>query len=155
MCNEGRWVIDLAPMVAQAKAVHGGEKEIAQLERTFKDGVMVIDAKSVKLALAGDDARPLSYPYKIVAADPDKPQCVNLLMAALPKPLAYCLSDGVLSVNDPASALVSTYRRAAPAKADATATDAARAEGATPAAAGGREARSPAKASPSNGGAPV
>lgn len=109
---KGRWVIDLPPMIEQARAMNGGEKEIAQLESTFKDGVMVVDAKTVTLSLQGADAKPLSYPYKTVAADPKKPQCVNLLMAALPKPLAYCISDGVLSVNDPTSALVSKYRRA-------------------------------------------
>ncbi|NHZ87990.1 hypothetical protein F2P45_02930 [Massilia sp. CCM 8733] len=121
---EGRWVIDLPPMVAQAKAMKGGAKEIANLERTFKGGVMVIDAKTVSLSLAGGEGEPLSYPYKIAAADPNKPQCVNLLMAALPKPLAYCVNDGVLSVNDPTSALVSTYRRAGPDQAK----DAAKAE---------------------------
>ena len=109
---KGRWVIDLPPMIEQAKAMNGGDKEIEQLERTFKGGVMVIDAKTINLSLADVEGKPLSYPYKKVAADPKKPQCVNLLMAALPKPLAYCISDGVLSVNDPTSALVSKYRRA-------------------------------------------
>lgn len=125
---KGRWVIDLPPMVAQARAMKGGDKEIAQLERTFKGGVMVIDATTVKLSLAGGEGEPLSYPYKTVAADPNKPQCVNLQMAALPKPLAYCLNDGVLSVNDPTSALVSKYRRAEPDKAGAATTGAAKAE---------------------------
>ncbi len=108
---KGRWVIDLPPMLAQARAMQGGDKEIAQLERTFKGGVMVIDVTTVSLSLAGVDGKPLSYPYKSIAADPNKPHCVNLQMAALPKPLAYCLNDGVLSVNDPTSALVSKYRR--------------------------------------------
>ncbi|HEX8612950.1 MAG TPA: hypothetical protein VF800_16815 [Telluria sp.] len=135
---QGRWVIDLPPMIEQARAMKGGDKEIAQLERTFKDGVMVIDAKTVNLSLANVDGKPLSYPYKIVAADPKKPQCVNLLMAALPKPLAYCVNDGVLSVNDPTSVLVSKYRRedAAKVKDAAKASDEGKAKEAAKAAAG-------------------
>lgn len=109
---KGRWVIDLPPMIAQAKAMKSGDKEIEQIKRTFTGGVMVVDAKAVNLSVADIEGKPLSFPYKVVAADPKKPQCVNLLMAAVPKPLAYCLSNGVLSVIDPTSALVSTYRRA-------------------------------------------
>lgn len=136
---KGRWVIDLPPMIEQARAMKGGDKEIAQLERTFKDGVMVIDAKTLKLSVSGIKGEPLSYPYKMVAADPKKPRCVNLSVAALPKPLSMCLDDGLLSVNDPTSALVSTYRREVPAKAGVKADVKAnvRAEGAANTAAGG------------------
>lgn len=108
---KGRWVIDLPPMIEQARAMKGGDREIAQLERTFKDGVMAIDATTLKLSVGGIEGEPLSYPYKLVAADPRKPHCVNLSVAALPKPLSLCIDDGVLSVNDPTSALVSKYRR--------------------------------------------
>lgn len=108
---KGRWVIDLPPMIEQARAMKGGDKEIAQLERTFKDGVMAIDARTLKLSVAGIKGEPLSYPYKMATADPGKPHCVKLSVAALPKPLTLCIDDGVLSVNDPTSALVSKYRR--------------------------------------------
>jgi hypothetical protein len=108
---KGDWVIELAPMVAQASSMKATPEEIAQLERTFKDGLMVVDASIIKLSLPSSPGKPIAYKYKLDKLKPTKDNCVTLVMEALPKPLAYCIEDGLLSVNDPTSALVSVYRR--------------------------------------------
>lgn len=107
---KGNWVIELAPMVEQATSLKAKPEEIAQLERTFKDGVMVIDAKIIKLSLVGAD-KPIAYKYKLDKMKSTKDNCVSVVMEALPKPLSYCIEDGLLSVNDPTSVMVSVYRR--------------------------------------------
>ncbi|MDQ1813746.1 hypothetical protein RBA41_10565 [Massilia sp. CCM 9210] len=106
---KGRWIIDLAPMVAEMKAKKAPAKAIASMEETFRGGIMTIDAKAVKLTVAGyDDRHPMILKYKVVGTRDD---CMALLVDGSPRPIAYCLVAGGMQVKDPTAGMTQFYRR--------------------------------------------
>ncbi|MDQ1834030.1 MULTISPECIES: hypothetical protein [Massilia] len=105
----GRWIIDLAPMVAEMKAKKAPAKAIASMEETFRGGIMTIDAKAVKLSVAGyDGQQPVTLKYKMVSSTDN---CATMLMDGSPRPIAYCLVAGGMQVKDPTAGMTQFYRR--------------------------------------------
>ncbi|NHZ87989.1 hypothetical protein F2P45_02925 [Massilia sp. CCM 8733] len=105
---KGRWVVDTAPMLAQAKTMKQAEKWIASIKKTYTGGLMVIDANTMKMSIIGLSGDPVLYQYKIASA---KDNCVSIVLGPAPQPIRFCISGEVLSIIDPTTPLIVTHRR--------------------------------------------
>ncbi|UOD33137.1 hypothetical protein INH39_16750 [Massilia violaceinigra] len=105
---KGRWVVDLAPMLAQAKTMKQPEKWIASIKKTYTGGLMVIDANTMKMSITGMPGDPVPFKYKITSA---KDNCASIAIDAQAQPVRFCVSGEILSIIDPTTPLIVTHRR--------------------------------------------
>lgn len=102
---EGKWVIDLAPMIEQAKALHATDRQINQIKETFINGELDINADQIKLTVPESDQE-VSYKYRIHSNQGD---CYQLEIEE--KLHEYCVTGDKIKINDPDAKITIRYTK--------------------------------------------
>ena len=102
---EGKWVIDLAPMIGQAKALHATDRQIQQIHETFVNGELEIKADQIQLSVPESD-QVVSYKYQIRSNQGD---CYQLEIEE--KEHEYCVTGNKMQVNDPDAKITIRYTK--------------------------------------------
>jgi hypothetical protein len=105
---EGNWVIDLEPMLQQARELGGASRDIHKIRETFIDGMMVIDSKHIIFGIRGMQDR-TTWDYNISSKEG---KCVLLTTNVDTRTLKYCVDGNRLEIHDPGTKLVVIYKRA-------------------------------------------
>ncbi len=104
---EGKWAIDLEPMIQQAQSLKASSRDIEAIKETFSNGRLEIDSQRITLTIEGvNDHEVKEYVVSSVEG-----ACSLLSIQSSAKPHKYCLSDSRLEVHDPSTPLTAVYRR--------------------------------------------
>jgi len=104
---EGKWAVELEPMVRQAQSLNASNRDIEAVKETFSGGRLEIDGKRIAMTIEGINDREV----KEYAVSSVEGACTLLSIQSSAKPHKYCLNDGRLEVHDPSTPLIAIYRR--------------------------------------------
>lgn len=104
---EGKWAIDLEPMIQQARDLNASSRDIEAIKENFRNGRLEIDTKRITVTIEGINDREI----REYVVSSNEGACSLLLIQSSAKPHKYCLSDNRLKVNDPSTPLIAVYRR--------------------------------------------
>jgi VCBS repeat-containing protein len=104
---EGKWAIDLEPMVQQAQSLNASNRDIQSMKDTFSNGQLEIDGKRITITIDGINDREVKE-YVVSSVEG---ACMLLSIQSSAKPHKYCLSGNRLEVHDPSTPLTTVYRR--------------------------------------------
>ena len=102
---EGRWTIDLEPMIQRANSMGASGTDIRRIRETFSDGRMSIDDHRITLTIPGIQGSE-SYAYEVLSKEGT---CLNLGIEASTH--KYCVDGNRLEIHDPSTRLVTIYRK--------------------------------------------
>lgn len=102
---EGKWVIDLPPMIAQAKALHATDRQINQIQETFINGELQIKADQIRLSVPESD-QDVSYRYRILSRQGG---CYRLEIEM--KEHEYCVTGNKMQIKDPDAMITIRYTK--------------------------------------------
>lgn len=111
---KGNWVIDIDSTLRKAQAVGASNRDLSMVKEKFSGGRMNIDRERINLSIEGFTGSE-AYEYKITEKEGN---CISMqVKGASPGlkgangRLKHCLNGNHLEVHDPATPLVTVYKR--------------------------------------------
>jgi hypothetical protein len=104
---EGKWAIDLEPMVQQAHSLNASSRDIESIKETFSNAQLDIDGKRITMTIEGINDREVKE-YVLSSVEG---ACTFLSIQSSARPHKYCLSGSRLEVPDTNTPLITVYRR--------------------------------------------
>lgn len=100
-------MIDLDPMIQQAKSLGASTKGIQEIRDVYADGKLEIDNRRITLTIIGVSGNDVKE-YQVVSKNGT---CTSISYKATNEESKYCVAGSRLEVHDPNSKLITVYRK--------------------------------------------